>query len=238
MVIPLRSRCLRSSPSTSSCSPWPRSRCSGWCSPRSAPQSSWSARTTGCPVTGGRSPRCSARSSACTSSPGVSPTPDPRRDGWPGLFAAAFSQSRNAMVLLDARRRHVDANGPYLKLLGYDKRALIGRPISGFVVDGPVASPEEWSTALAAGEFTGEADMVCADGGRVSVQWAGHPGVVPGHRLALFVVPTPPRWGRRFRRDIPADPDSEPLSEREREIIRFVAFGRTGPEIADELYIA
>src|SRR3954471_2409577 len=238
MVIPLRSRWSRSSPSTSSCSPWPRSHCSGWCSPPSAPQSSWSARTTGYPVTGGRSPRCSAPSSACTSSPGASQTPDPRRHGWPGLFSAAFTQSRNAMVLLDARRRHVDANGPYLKLLGYAKGALIGRPISGFVVDGPVASPEEWSTALAAGEFTGEADMLCADGGRVSVQWAGHTEVVTGHRLVLFVALNTSRWGRRFRRDIPADPDSEPLSEREREIIRFVALGRTGPEIADELHIA
>jgi len=38
-------------------------------------------------------------------------------DGWPGLFESAFRQSRNAMVLLDERRRIVDVNGlqePYV----------------------------------------------------------------------------------------------------------------------------
>ena len=52
-----------------------------------------------------------------------------RDDGWSGLFATAFRQSRNAMTLVDAQRRHVDVNGPYLKLLGYAKGDLIGRPL-------------------------------------------------------------------------------------------------------------
>ena len=64
------------------------------------------------------------------------------QDGWSALFSTAFKQSRNAMVLLDARRRHVDANGAYLKLLGYRRDALIGKPVYSFVVGGPLASPE------------------------------------------------------------------------------------------------
>jgi hypothetical protein len=35
----------------------------------------------------------------------------PGREGWQGLFSAAFNQSRNPMLLLDERRRQLDAGG-------------------------------------------------------------------------------------------------------------------------------
>ena len=38
-----------------------------------------------------------------------------RQEGWPALFWSAFKGSRNAMVLLDERRRHVEVNGAYLE---------------------------------------------------------------------------------------------------------------------------
>ena len=160
-----------------------------------------------------------------------------RQGDWSGLFSTAFKQSRNAMVLLDGRRRHVDANGAYLKLLGYGRDAVIGRPMWEFVAGGPLASPEEWEDALRADHFTGEADLVCADGSKVAVQWAATTEIVTGRRLVLFVALSTSRWGSRFRRDIPSEPEPATLSERQREIVRLVALGRTGPEIADELYI-
>src|ERR1022692_3110653 len=92
------------------------------------------------------------------------------REGLSGLFTAAFAQSKNAMVLVDARRRLVDANGAYVKLLGYERSAIIGRPISRFITGGPLASPGEWKAALAAGRFSGEAELLCAHGDRAAVQ--------------------------------------------------------------------
>ena len=159
-------------------------------------------------------------------------------DGWSGLFATAFRQSRNAMVLVDEQRRSVDANGAYLKLIGHSREAVIGHPIYHSVVDGPLASPDEWTAYLAAGRFTGEAELVCADGSTVTIQWAASTEVVTGRRLVLFVALSTSRWGRHFRR--PDEHVSEPrkLSAREREIVRLVALGSTGPEIADELHIA
>lgn len=157
---------------------------------------------------------------------------------WSGFFSTAFRHSRNAMVLLDEHRCHVDANGAYLKLLGHGRDELLGRPIYQFRAGGPVASPQEWAAALAAGEFTGEADMLAADGSTVSVQWAAHTEVVTGHRLVLFVALSTSRWGPRFRRDISPESETAALSGREREIVRLVALGRTSPEIADELHIA
>ena len=161
-----------------------------------------------------------------------------RQDGWSTLFSSAFNGSRNAMVLLDERRRHVDANGAYVKLLGYTRDELIGRPVYAFVAGGPLASPAEWAAKLQTGHFTGEADLVCADGSNIAVQWAATTEVVTGRRLVLFVALSTSRWGPRFRRDIPSEPEPGTLSDRQREIVRLVALGSTGPEIAAELQIA
>jgi PAS domain S-box-containing protein len=161
-----------------------------------------------------------------------------RHDGWSALFSTAFRQSSNAMVLVDARRRQVDANGAYLKLLGYAREAVIGTPVYTFVAGGPLASPEEWDAAMASGRFSGETELVCANGSGVSVQWGASVEVVTGRRLVLFVVLSTSRWGRRFRRALPSESEPRTLTRREREIVRLVAQGSSGPEIAGELHIA
>ena len=53
----------------------------------------------------------------------------------------------------------------------------------------------------------------------------------------LFVVLSTSRWGRHSRRDSEAG-TGETLSAREREIVRLVAAGETGPEIAEHLHIS
>ena len=161
-----------------------------------------------------------------------------RDDGWSGLFATAFRQSRNAMTLVDEQRRHVDVNGPYLKLLGYAKGDLTGMPISRLVAGGPQASPEEWSRALARGRFDGESDLIRADGATVTVSWGASAETVTGRRLVLFVVLSAGLRERRARTPAPRRPDGWTLSRRQREVVRLVALGHTGPEIAGELQIA
>ena len=157
--------------------------------------------------------------------------------GWSALFSTAFKQSRNAMVLVDDERRHVDVNGAYLKLAGYTRDEVIGRPVWEFVVGGPRATEREWDRAIAHGELSGQTELVCADGTTVTVQYAGHTEVATGQRLVLFVVLSTSRWGRHSRRE-PETGASETLSAREREIVRLVAAGQTGPEIAEQLHIS
>lgn len=159
-------------------------------------------------------------------------------DEWAELFSAAFTQSRNAMALFDADRRHVDVNGAYLKLLGYRRDQVIGRPAWEFVVGAPRFTEAEWRAALASHKFAGDARVRTASGGTVAAQWAATTEVVTGRQLVLFVVLSTSQWGPRFRRDVPVRPDVEPLSKREREVVRLVALGASGPEIADELHIA
>jgi PAS domain S-box-containing protein len=159
-------------------------------------------------------------------------------NGWSGFFETAFRQSRNAMVLVDDRRIQVDMNGAYLKLLGYPRGRLIGEPLYRFVAERSRLSGAEWAAALAVGRFTGEADIICADGSRAGVQWGAAVEVVTGRRLVLVVALSTSRWGGHFRRTTLSERDARPLSKREREIVRLIALGRTGPEIADELQIA
>jgi len=154
------------------------------------------------------------------------------------MFGLAFRQSRNAMALLDDRRRVLEVNGALLKLLGYRSQDMVGHPIYEFVIGGPMLSPEEWAAALAQTEMNGDAKLRCADGTTVVVHWGAHIETVTGRRLVLLVALGTERWGGRFRRD-PSPPSETPkLSTREREIVRLVSLGSSGPEIADELNIA
>jgi PAS domain S-box-containing protein len=160
------------------------------------------------------------------------------RDGWSALFTAAFKQSKNPMALVDEDRRHVDVNHAYQRLLGRPREALIGRPIYEHVAGGPIFTPAQWRAALKAGRFHGTAEMIAADGSHIAVQFAGATEVATGRRLVLYVALSTSRWGAGFRRAVELDPEPRDLSPRELEIVRLIARGETGPEIADELHIA
>ncbi len=157
---------------------------------------------------------------------------------WAGLFATAFRQSRNAMALADAARCFVDVNGAYVSLFGYARKELLGKPMFPFLIGGPLFSREEWETLLASGEFAGNAQLRAANGGAVAVQWAATVEVITGRRLVLVVALSTSTWGSRFRRGRTVVPAPGVLSRRELEIVRLVAQGNTGPEIADELQIS
>ncbi len=160
------------------------------------------------------------------------------RDGWSGLFATAFEQSRNAMILTDSERIIVDVNPAFVSLLGRKRDAVTGRPLSSIVDGGPLATEEDWSGALAEGRFSGVADMLHEDGRPVAVQWAGSTEIVTGRRLVLFVALGVSRWGARFRRPSSPEDPPRPLTPRQMEIVHLVALGASGPEIGEELSIS
>lgn len=157
--------------------------------------------------------------------------------GWSGLFWQAFTRSRNAMVLLDDQRHHVEVNGGYLALVGYPRRELIGRPVYELFAHGPMATAQEWEATIRHQQFTGRAEVVCAGGQHVTVEYAGHPEVVTGRRLILFVALRTARVGRSLP-EAPAETEARPLSSRELDVIKLLAVGLTGPEIAEELQLA
>ena len=141
------------------------------------------------------------------------------------------------MVLVDGDRRLVDVNGASLRLLGYRREQLIGRPIYSFVPGDALMTPGEWKAALAEGRFSGEGELLDSDGNVVGVQFAATSEIVTGRYLVLVVALSTSRWGRHFRRTTSRVSQNVPLSRRELEIVSLVALGSTGPEIADELSI-
>src|SRR3954453_19765659 len=166
------------------------------------------------------------------------PAGRPGTAGWAGLFQAAFTQSRNGMTLVDDQRRHVEVNGALLSLLHYRRVDLVGRPGREIVAGGPLVSQREWERLLRERRFSGEAGLLTSDGTVVAVQFGGTPEVITGRQLVLFVAVSTSRWGRHFRREVDQALASGTLSARELEIVRLVAMGRSGPEIADELHIS
>jgi PAS domain S-box-containing protein len=144
------------------------------------------------------------------------------------------------MVLLDEKRRHVEVNGAYLNLLGYKRDELIGKPVYELVVGGPIVSAERWREMLDQSRFSGAAELKCADGAQVRVEAAGHPEVVTGRQLVLLVALRAVRGRRSFREDQKPELVREPkvLTAREIEVVRLIALGLSGPEIADELHVA
>lgn len=157
--------------------------------------------------------------------------------GWPALFWEAFARSSNAMVVLDEERRIVDANGAYLALVGCRRAALIRRPIVESVLGGPRLSPQQWRATLARGDFTGTVDLIRADGGAVRVHYVARPQIASGRQLALFVGVQVTNIGAGRRRP-PDRRGCERLSERQLEIVRLIALGATGPEIAAQLHVS
>ena len=142
------------------------------------------------------------------------------------------------MVLLDEERRQVDVNGAYLKLLGYRRADVLGHPVYEIVKGGPMATPAEWHALIGLGQFSGAGELVAADGNTVNVQYAAHTELVTGRQLVLFVAVSTSRIGRHFRRDVSDDSKLGELTDRELEIVRLVARGESGPEIAADLHIA
>lgn len=158
--------------------------------------------------------------------------------GWASLFWQAFRRSRNAMALLDEQRRHIDVNGAYLQLFGYRRRALVGRAVYEFMDHGPLLTPEQWRQALLRPQFHGVVDVIRSDGGRVTVEFGGHPELVTGKQLILVVVLRAVPAGRRRKQETHAGFGTGELSKREREVVRLLSLGATGPEIAEDLHIS
>lgn len=158
--------------------------------------------------------------------------------GWRSLFVEAFRRSANAMLLVDARRRVVEINGPFLQMVGHQRDAIVGRPIYEFMIGGPRASEREWLAALREQRLTGATDLRRADGGSVRIEYAGHPAVVTGQQLVLFVAL---HASRSAARDAPAvatgQARSGALSNRELQVVRMIALGDSGTEIASGLQV-
>lgn len=156
--------------------------------------------------------------------------------GWRSLFQAVLQSARNPMALVDEDRRIVDVNPPAMALTGFDRPQLIGRVADEFVADHEKKGFErEWRQLVMTGDNMAEREMLCADGGRITIQYRATRRAVGSRRLVLYLA-------TQVR---PAGEPSAPtairgyaFSPREQEIVRLVAQGFTTRDIADELRLS
>ena len=79
--------------------------------------------------------------------------------------------------------------------------------------------------------------MLRADGSTVHVEWGATTEVITGRSLVVVAALSVSARARGVREAAQPAPGNAVLSYRQREIVRLVALGQTGPEIADELQI-
>jgi PAS domain S-box-containing protein len=161
-----------------------------------------------------------------------------QRAGWEPAFRAVFEASRNAIAILGDDRRVIDSNDAVKEVLGYERDAFVGLELRELV---PITEREDADRALEdlrrSGTASGTRSLLHADGHLVNVQYAGSVTELPGLGVvAVYVVID----SRVVGDDAPSAEGREEaaLTPREHEVVRLVALGRTGDEIAAQLYLS
>jgi PAS domain S-box-containing protein len=162
-----------------------------------------------------------------------------RPSGWEPAFWAVFERTRNAMTLLDEERRVVDANSAMIDLLGYTREEMVGRSIFEFIPRSEHAAADRaWFQFRAAGEQTMHRTLLRKDGRKVGIQYAGVHTELPDRGPLGVYVAIAVDDGPEVKEELPEGESPPELTPREVEIVKLVALGYTGGEIASELRIS
>jgi DNA-binding CsgD family transcriptional regulator len=156
----------------------------------------------------------------------------------PEQWERVFTNSPVPFVLIDGRRRYVDANGAgclALRIRLDDLRAL-----SIYDVATPAGWPEldlHWNTLYDTGESdVARFEIIGPSGGSLDVAWHAAAEAVGDYHLVGFA---PSGWREQ---DLPVPPGASPaacgLSPRQVELLQLAADGLSGPEIAEQLVLS
>jgi DNA-binding CsgD family transcriptional regulator len=146
---------------------------------------------------------------------------------------ALFDAVGVPMLICDDRRRYVDANAAACATLGRSREEIVGTTVD------ELTPPElrsdldaAWQKFLRTGAMSGVFRLVLPGGKMARFDYTAIAGVGDGRHLSV-VVPA-----RRLSTQPLKAPQGSPLSAREREIMRRVALGQDGPEIAADLVVS
>lgn len=147
-----------------------------------------------------------------------------------------FERSGSPMLMADDQRVYVDANPPVSRLLRLGRESIVGRRIDD------LAAPhlrdrlsDGWDAFLRLGSAAGTYEYIGGGGQPVRFDFSATANVLPGtHLIILLEAETRPRTASAA--DEPAG--SGELTPREQQVLRMVAMGKTGQEIAEALVLS
>lgn len=155
-------------------------------------------------------------------------------------LAAIFSGSANPMLVVDNERRYLDANDAALAVLRMTHEDILARRIDDLTPPENLGGMEElWRQFLDAGSMAGQFEMLRGDGTPITISFNATANVVPGVHLTILIDVA------NLDSALPVEIDDEDhqdtgtvMTPREREVLRLVAYGYTGNEIAEKCGIS
>lgn len=155
-------------------------------------------------------------------------------------FSAIFSGSANPMMICDNERRYLEANDAALAVLRLSHDDVVERRIDDLTPPENLGGMEGmWAQFLEAGSMAGQFEMLRGDGSRILVSFNATANVVPGVHLTIFIDTA------NLDSALPVEIEDEEhgdngtvMTPREREVLRLVAYGYTGNEIAEKCGIS
>jgi PAS domain S-box-containing protein len=158
-------------------------------------------------------------------------------------FWSVFEQTHIPMALIDRDRRYVKINDACVQMYQYPRSEILGRP-SGWSAQRSTAEADaKWAELTRTNELYGEDVVKHANGEELRVSYAAHATTVNGSWLALIVTLSVRRHpdGAELIGAAPVvstNGASSKLTDREREVVRFVALGATTRQIAADLHLS
>lgn len=155
-------------------------------------------------------------------------------------FSAIFSASANPMMIADNDRVYVDANDAALEFLRVTRDEVVGRRIDDYTPPENLAGMEAmWGQFIEAGSMAGQFEILRGDRSRVMISFNATANVVPGVHLTIMIDPAGVDSGLPISlEDEPHEETGTVMTPREREVLRLVAYGFTGNEIAEKCGIS
>jgi PAS domain S-box-containing protein len=161
---------------------------------------------------------------------------------------AAFERSRNPMLIADDQRRWVTGNAAACDLLGIASEEVPWRTMDDFTPASERARLEaQWEEFLDSGAAEGWYQLYVPDRGPVPVEFSATANVLPARHLSVFI---PPDEALTENGESPSAPEATwtpvvlkgsgpfQLSDREREVMTWVATGLQSAEVAERLFLS
>jgi PAS domain S-box-containing protein len=169
---------------------------------------------------------------------------DDPKPGAASHLRSAFALSQHSMLIADDQRRWVTGNAAACDLLGITQEEISWRTMDEFVPPEAREQLEEaWGQFLTNGAAEGWYRLSIPARGRVPVEFSATANVMPSRHLSVFL---PAEEGSKVGepgaldwKPVPAESAGRlRLTDREREIMTFVASGLHGADIAERLFLS